>query len=136
MAVPLVVPKNADLGEPLRAHEEVPLVSGSGDGEREFVVEGEREANCLTRRKWYGKGDFHDRVIVLIAIVRRDESHALRQVTIALGRDGFDVDGALVSLAQGDIRALLMRFPGKGGLGAESVEVEVKRNGGDRLGRG
>jgi hypothetical protein len=26
-----------------------------------------------------------------------------------------------------------MRFPGKGGLGAEGVEVEVKRDGGNRL---
>src|SRR4051794_15808000 len=45
MAIPLSVPKNADLGEPLGAHDEVAFVSTSGNGERKLVVKRELEAN-------------------------------------------------------------------------------------------
>ena len=133
MAVPRAVPKDANLGKPLGAHDEVALVSVSGNGERKFVVKGEMEANRLARRERFGKGDLHHRMVVLIAIVGRSELHALREVAIALGGDALDVDGALLPVRVGDAYAVLVRLPGKGGLGTESVEVEVKRNGGNGL---
>src|SRR6202034_2654003 len=48
MAIPRAMPQHAHLGEPLRSHDEIPLVSVSGNRQRKFVVKGDVEANCLT----------------------------------------------------------------------------------------
>src|SRR5271156_2665278 len=130
MAVPRSMPKDADFGKPLGAHDEVSLITASGDGDGEFIVKGDVEANGLSGGERFGEGDLHHRVVVLIAIVGRREAHALREVSIALGGDAIDLDGALLCLRVGDVGAVLMRFPGKGRLGPESVEIEMKRNGG------
>ena len=77
MAVPRAVPKNAHLGEPLGAHDEVALVSISGNGEGELVVKRELKAHHLMRPQRFGKGDFHDCAVVLIAIIGSDKPHRL-----------------------------------------------------------
>ena len=98
MTVPRAVPKDADLGKPLGPHDEISLISGSGSGEWELVVKGDVEANHLLRRQRFGEGDFHHRMVVLIAIVGGSEAHVLGEIPIALERDALDLDGALLLL--------------------------------------
>src|ERR1700759_3915823 len=75
-------------------------------------------------------------MVLLIAVVRGDESRTLRNVAIALDGNALDVDGALLFFAVRDSDAVTGRLHGKGRLRAEGVEVEVQWDAGNRLGGG
>src|ERR1700679_3194900 len=77
MAIPLIVPKDANFRKPLSAHDEVPLVSTSRNGEGELVMEGQLKANYLPGTNRLGQGHFHHGVIFLIAVVRGNASGTL-----------------------------------------------------------
>ncbi len=77
MAIPRAVPQDAYLGKPLAAHDEVPLVAVASNGKRELVVKRDMEADRVAGSERFGKGDFHHRMVLLIAVVGRDEVHAL-----------------------------------------------------------
>ena len=113
------MPKDADFGKPLGAHDEVSLIPVSSDGRGGiYLVKGDVEANGLSGRERFGKGDLHHRVVVLIAIVGRSEAHALGEVSIALGGDAIDLDGALLCLRVGDVGAVLYATPWQRSIGA------------------
>ena len=81
------MPPHPYFGEPLSAEKEVTLPPRPRLGFWKLCDEGELELNVGTDRDGFRDEQIDHRLIIFIAVVRRDELQILRQVTLAYDFD-------------------------------------------------
>src|SRR5208283_2853169 len=75
MAIPGIMPPHSDLGEPLSGQKEGTLVAGARDDFGEGRTKLDFELHILPGRDRMRQLNFKYRLVVRIAVVRRDEFH-------------------------------------------------------------
>ncbi len=131
MAVPGVLPPDADFGEPLADHIEIVGVAGALDDLGKHIVKGDVELHGGAGRDWFWQRDLENRAVVLVAIVGMDEFHFVRKVAGAFDfqfiyRDRAKMFGIPVGIRAAAARSSEANFGHECGLRLEGVEVEME----------
>ena len=139
MAVPLTVPEDSHLREPLTSHQEIALVSVSRNRLRKLVMKRHVERDRVAWSHGSRKCQHRDRAIRRIVIVRRNELKVLRQIAEPVRfqmRDG-NASQLLRRIVADKIRVAdaptKMSLSRKGRRRLKCVEIKMKREGTERL---
>src|SRR5215472_15569713 len=89
------MPPDSDFGEPLPAEQEIALPSGARLGLREFGLEVDFELHECAGGNRFPKAQIHDRLIILIAVVRGRELQVGSRVPLADNLDLLNLFGAV-----------------------------------------
>src|ERR1700752_1043762 len=129
MAIPGVLPPDADFGEPLADHEKVAKISGASHDSRKLVVERNLEFHISACRNGRGKLDLHYGAIGRVVVVGMCELHLVRQVAHAGDFEMCDRDRTemlRLPFVVGIVAAMLGH---EDGLGLKGVQIQVKWKG-------